>query len=277
MYLKQKAKGLIAILSLVFVFWLNSIYDKYGSQQSHLNAPEERDEIIFESNYSHEKIEAICTEAAAKGKIQYQTQAVQFDRPQPVADRKTKCPWASGDNLSPRKGQLMARYEQNRVVALPESSILCSLEITSLEQKTFLARDFYILTLNGIVISSNAEFIFKFFREEKSKISNDKNLSSYIYEWSRILAARIPKNISTQMREYCVGRDIELSECFFTKSSQNKLIVSDSLARWVGIKAYGANQKLNLIVTGDGDEIDDCDHNGLDLKVKVGFYNPKSN
>ncbi len=270
---KSLMKLVVAFIALGFALWMNSIYDKTNIS-GHTVSTEDSEDLIREiSTYSYKEISGICDSAIKNKSLKYEEVVLDFVPPAPTEERKTNCPWSRGDNLAPRVGQLMARYEQLRVANLPEKAVICSLDIKIDPGKEALKyQDFYILTLNGIILSTDAEFLFKFFREDKTQISADQEVRYYLYDWSRILGARRPAALSeTDSREYCIGRDITLSTCNISDETSPYFKLSPPLAQWLGSRGVGPNQRYTMIVTGDKDEIADCSHSGFKLKANYGY------
>ena len=264
-------KLMIALMALGIAFWMNSIYDKNLISAS---APAEDTSFLKEfTTYSYADINRLCDNAIKNKTLQKQDVVLDFAPPAPTEERQTNCPWSRGDNLAPRAGQLMSRYEQLRVASLPEKAIICSLSIKmDTGQSPLEYQDFYVLALNGIILSTDAEFLFKLFREEKTQISESREVRSYLYDWSRVLGARRPATLSeSDDREYCIGRDITLSNCNFSKTNEAYFQFNDRLAQWLAARGTGPNQRFTMIVTGDKDEKEDCAHSGFKLKATYGY------
>lgn len=233
-----------------------------GSQRQ--NSP-----IVKADSYSFTEINQLCDGAGAK--LQTKEVLLNFEQPAPGDGRKTACPWGLGDNLTPRASKVSSRYEQIAMAPVPQKTVLCGLQF-EIDPKPFQRRDYFILTLNSRVLVTDAEFLFQYLQEETVALSENEKISSYIYDWSRVLGMRAPKDYAeAARREYCVGRDITLANCLFGNGEPPQLDLHSKVVRWLGTKSMGPSLRFGLIVTGDKDVEEDCFHTPLQIKVKMQF------
>lgn len=260
----------VAIVSLVSAITLGYVYQRNIKVQSGNNESSKiGNPIVTADPYSNAKVNELCDRAGTK--VQEKEATLNFDVPTADEDRKTKCPWGLGDNLTPRSSKVATRYEQVLSAQLPQKTVLCGLDIEA-DQKQFTRQDYFMLTLNGRVLVTDAEFLFQYLQEERVELSKNEEISAYLYDWSRILGMRTPKDRSeSTRREYCIGRDITLANCVFGNGEVPKIQLSSKLVRWLGTKNMGPNLRFTLIVTGDQDVEGDCSHSPLKLKVKMKY------
>lgn len=263
-------QGFVAILALAAAIMLGHFFQRDIKMRSaaddnhQLNSP-----VVKADPYSNSRINQICDSPEAK--IETKEVLLVFEKPIPGSERKTACPWGLGDNLTPRVSKLSSRYEQIATAQLPQKTVLCNLKF-EVEPQPFFRQDYFILALNSRILVTDAEFLFQYLQEESVVLSPSEKISSYTYDWSRILGMRTPKDHSeAARREYCIARDITLANCIFGNGEFPKLDLHSKVSRWLGSKSMGPNLRFSLIVTGDKDVTEDCSHTPLKIKVKMYF------
>lgn len=181
------------------------------------------------------------------------------------ATSKGQCGWNENNNLSPRDGFLRARVEQTVPLTIPAGGFLCSLNISTKDQQTFVYDDHFLIALNDKVLSSsNQKFIDQL--EEKDSLRQ--------YEWDRMhqgMASNYPRKDQWNSRTiYCAG-----TSCLLPPTQQSgtlKILISDTVsAQLSSVINQDTKAELKVVTFGDDDGGADCYHSGFHLTV-TGTY-----
>jgi len=167
------------------------------------------------------------------------------------------CPWMSGDNLYPFGGRMMARVEQEGLVPLPTGSRLCGLTLTGVgwENETPF-EDHFLLTVADVAVASS------------STAMVDVLLGAGRpprYDWSLVVGEEFDAGDGTP---WCLSESLDADCELPGPSLPGPLLVSPDDAGVELLREHvGAPLAVGLVVVGDDDIIDDCNHAALDVTV----------
>lgn len=213
-----------------------------------------------------------CMDASIQNRLVTTDQIVLFEDTKVETGRTQVCEFGKGDNLDIKDGELRARYEQIRALNLPTNAIICDIEMATPLQK-FRYDDIFFLTFNNRILATNSksEMFMRLAPEFSVRLSNNKDVLVYQYEWLKMRTAPF----SNVANDYCLGKDESGLRCEWpiTEQSGNLIFAfSPELLIAIGLKGTATNQKFGFIITGDNDRDIDCYHEKLSFTMKVKYY-----
>lgn len=178
------------------------------------------------------------------------------------------CQWATNPNggLVLQDQFVMARNEEARSFELPPGAVLCEMSVSSPTQ-LFEYDDMFLLTLNGIVLSSATSWFHGF--------PNWEGMQAY--NWTNLAGTAWPADYQSHNYNYCVGVTEGLSTCSIPLTETNgnfAMNIGNTLIQKIGTRATGSTHEFKLIVTGDNDPTKDCRHRALGVTVNIRYAIP---
>ena len=176
----------------------------------------------------------------------------------PVQFAKTTytCEFGYNGNLERRDRYIQARRTQEAKFTLPEKSKICGLSI-DVPNQPFRYDDHFALTLNGVALVSNADYI----------LANGPN-NLKIFDFLQVRG----KAWGTD-KVYCLGYDSG-SKCVVPKTDTNGHFDIDFSPQSIGqlrqLFAADTQHTVGMSVVGDNDN-SDCQHSGLNFYLEVKY------
>jgi hypothetical protein len=175
--------------------------------------------------------------------------------------RTQTCDWGNGESLPKRNAFAQAIERQQVSLQVPEGGKICDIEVmtASGEPQSFKYDDLFFLSMNDVVLASNARFILS---------EGEEGLMGL--DWLNSRGEAFPNNFNNRTdQNYCLGESMGKSVCEWPmtqKTGPIKLQFDPELIE----KIEQNTNALELSIVGD-DDGSDCKHTGLNLKVRVDY------
>ena len=199
---------------------------------------------------------ALCAEAEANQSMVSLEYDVNFN------STNTTCMWLKGDNLGQRNGYMQAFVDQNISVNLEEDFHLCDASVSTTSSNSssssFRYDDNFYLNLNGKVLATN-----------KVSVLNMTANEELSYDW-HMLKGQVDVNRLKADELYCRGGVIG-QNCKIPLTDRNgefSLNIPESSISPILDRGFNKSLNFSMVVIGDNDS-SDCQHSGINLKVKV--------
>lgn len=171
----------------------------------------------------------------------------------------TKCSWNKNDNLKKDIERYSARAEQVAKIPIDKKMFVCDVKVQAEPAKVQYG-DEIIISLNSKIILSNRNF--------STLLSTPDSNNLLTWNWGLVAGA---KKTQTTAGTYCPAGSLE---CHLPKSEETSdltFLPSPELAASFAAEANSLQRAdVRIITTGDTSD-NDCQHNGLNVKLVVSY------
>lgn len=219
-----------------------------------------------------EEVQASCESARKSGKLIQSQQQINFADTREESGRSQICEFSTGDNLGTEDTYMQARYEQKQKLQLPESAVICDLDMKT-DLQRFKYDDVFIFNYNNFVLATNNKtaLLHTTPPEARLLLSAGTEVPVYKYDWLKLRGAGFD-NVAD---DFCLGSDQNLANCSWPITEQNGNIVfsfDEKILIALGLTAKANNQTFSFVITGDNDLSKDCFHEELSFEMNVTYY-----